>query len=305
MPTESVVTPGVILGTLVLGTIIKFIVTSILSRRRNGFHLVGTVTRLSVFPIKSCAGFAVDNGVCTEIGLLVHGITDRHWVVTDAKFNVLSQQQAPKLAIVKVECQGYELVINATGMPTLKLPTDCPVDQSKIVICNTGKNTLEGLDCGDEAGAWFSAYLHREGLRVLHSAPGLRKKRHIHRTPDAAFSDFCAYHVLPESSFARLDERLDEPTTIECFRPTITDEWSEIRFGETTKLRCLYPTPRCTKVTVDQVTGVKNQSGEPLTTLRSFRCFPPYGQSPLLGVSAAIHTPGRINVGDPVYVKRK
>ena len=77
MLTENTVTPGVILGTLVLGTVIKHVVSVILNRRGTGYQLVGQVTRLNVFPIKSCAGFTVDTGECTETGLLVHGITDR------------------------------------------------------------------------------------------------------------------------------------------------------------------------------------------------------------------------------------
>ena len=56
-------------------------------------------------------------------------------MVTDAKFNVLSQSQAPRLATVTVECEENQLVVNARGMPALHIPTHPAVDQSKIVIC--------------------------------------------------------------------------------------------------------------------------------------------------------------------------
>lgn len=35
---------------------------------------------------------------------------------------------------------------------------------------------LEGQDCGDDAAYWFSKFLGQENLRLLFSAPGLKRQ---------------------------------------------------------------------------------------------------------------------------------
>ena len=39
--------------------------------------LIGKVSEITLYPIKSCAGFSVSSGLCTKLGLQVNGCTDR------------------------------------------------------------------------------------------------------------------------------------------------------------------------------------------------------------------------------------
>ena len=65
---------------------------------------------------------------------------------------------------------------------------------------------------------------------------------------------------------------------------------------------------RCVFTTVDPVMGDKHPQGEPLKTLRKYRCAEDpdekkaYGSAPFLGVFLAAETAGNVKVGDTVSI---
>ncbi|XP_071080528.1 mitochondrial amidoxime-reducing component 1-like [Haliotis cracherodii] len=288
------------------------------------FELVGHVTALNLFPVKSCGGISVQRALCSRLGLKVQGVTDRHWMVTRPNGDFLSQRQAPKMSLLKVSIHGDQVFIDGPGVPTLKVPINPPVIPSQVKTCRVWECRTEGLDCGQEAADWVSSFLGLEGLRLLFSAPGMHKRESSDEFKpwgnpallgdQAAYSDFGAYMLLSDESLGFLNTKLSKPVSMRNFRPNIVvsakeafdeDSWHEIKIGDTAFMRMLDPCTRCTMTTVNGEVGEKSKDREPLATLKRVRCFPTYGESPIFGVNCAVDVEGQINVGDQVYALRK
>ena len=75
--------------------------------------VVGEITSLVIYPLKSAKGIQVKSVLLNERGFAF----DRQWMVVDERGNFLSQRRAPRLALVRVELPASEddaLVLSAT-----------------------------------------------------------------------------------------------------------------------------------------------------------------------------------------------
>lgn len=310
---------------LVAGTAVKLLSAEWFRKKKEKqFEQVGTISGLTVFPVKSCRGISLQSARCTVPGLQSDDVTDRHWMVTRPNGDFLTQRQEPKMALIATSIHDNMIYLDAPGMTTLKLPKSPKVNKSNIRMCRVWGVNVEALDCGEEADNWVRKFLQMENIHLVCSPDGMPKRDASLETKPwgnpaqpgdlAAFADFCGYLVLPDASVQSLNTRLSSPVTITNFRPNITiagtnpfdeDNWEEIKIGDSVYLRCLDPCTRCKLTTVNPESGVKDPNKEPLKTLKTFRCFPTYGDSPIFGINAALDRGGNISVGDPVYVLRK
>ena len=78
------------------------------------------IAGLFVYPIKSCAGVALNEAVLTETGLDL----DRAWMVVDTQGEFVSQRELPRLALVQVQLKWNEVILRAPGMLSLHLHAD-------------------------------------------------------------------------------------------------------------------------------------------------------------------------------------
>ncbi|KAK7104454.1 hypothetical protein V1264_019171 [Littorina saxatilis] len=317
---------AVIFATLVGGAVVKMLFGAVTRKnRRRKMVKVGTVSELNCYPIKSCRGISVQEGMCTRLGLKVGKAADRHWMVVRSNGDFVTQRQFSRMALIQTAIEGNELIVDAPDMPTLKLPLNPITDRWHVMICRVWDLRTEGMDCGDDAAYWFSTFLKVEGVRMVYSAPDI-DHRDLTKVPkpmgnftvpgdQAAFSDFSAYFVLTEESLAALNENLAEKVTMERFRPNIVitgspaafdeDDWGEVEIEESAILRMLDRGSRCVITTINPDTGEKDPNSQPLETLKAMRCFPEYGSSPLFGVNATVETEGKVRVGDAVYAFMK
>ena len=67
---------------------------------------------IHVYPVKSCAGVAVDRGLLVETGLDL----DRVWMVVDAAGRFVSQRELPRMALVRITLRADEMILRAPGM---------------------------------------------------------------------------------------------------------------------------------------------------------------------------------------------
>ena len=82
MADTSDIEPVAVFATLVGGVVVKYIFSAVVaSRRGRDYELVGEVASLTCYPIKSCGGFNVRTGDCTNIGLRVDGNVLDRWVL--------------------------------------------------------------------------------------------------------------------------------------------------------------------------------------------------------------------------------
>ncbi|MCL7956798.1 MAG: MOSC domain-containing protein [marine benthic group bacterium] len=234
------------------------------------------VTGIYLYPLKSAAGFAVEESELDRLGL----VGDRRWMLVDAEARALTQREVPRLARVHaIAGPDGSLEAVALGMPALRVLV--PSSGAGTIDVRVLKRSGRGIPAGEEAAAWFSEYLEVD-CRLLYLPPDLAIPVKApwggpeHRT---AFSDGFPVLLIGDASLADLNRRLERPVPMDRFRPNLVvegtepyeeDAWDEIRIGGLA-LRAVKPCPRCVVTTVDQVTGIPDASGEPLATLSGYR----------------------------------
>lgn len=133
------------------------------------FDVLASVARLCVYPVKSCAGIEVQQALLTGTGLE----WDRAWTVTDARGHCLTQRTLPRMALVQPQLhqENGVLVLHAPGQPALSVPL-APSGASAVV--HIWNDPVQALDAGEDAAAWFSAFLGQPCRLVRFDPAGRR-----------------------------------------------------------------------------------------------------------------------------------
>ena len=120
---------------------------------------MATLSQLILYPIKSCAGIALDEAVATVSGLSAHGIHDREWMLVTNDGQFLTQREFPRMATVAPQVEAGALVVAAPGMPLLRLPLARSAGAGATLRVRIWDDTVDADDCGDMAAAWFGQAL--------------------------------------------------------------------------------------------------------------------------------------------------
>ncbi|MBQ0132066.1 MAG: MOSC N-terminal beta barrel domain-containing protein [Comamonas sp.] len=117
--------------------------------------VTGTLGALWVFPIKSCAGIALQ-----QSRLLATGLEwDRAWMVVDAHGQFITQRSAPHMALIQPSIDAAQgmLHICYPQAPDLSLPLELPLLPNYAQrLVKVWKSEVPAWDMGDEAAAWFT-----------------------------------------------------------------------------------------------------------------------------------------------------
>ncbi|QOF77832.1 MOSC domain-containing protein [Variovorax sp. 38R] len=255
----------------------------------SAFDLQATISRLFVYPVKSCAGVELDEMLLTETGLEF----DRAWMVVDAQGEFVTQRQLPRMALIQPQMKYTEVVLRAPGMLALHLAFD-RVEQP--VRVRVWKDDVAAYDMGDIAAQWFSDFLSEPGkpqtLRLVRFDPEHQRLSSLKWTDGVEalnqFADGFPLLVASEGSLAELNERLAAaghgPVGIERFRPNIVlagieshDEDRVDALHVTTgegeaeaELRPVKPCTRCPIPDIDPATALSSpEVGDMLRTYRA------------------------------------
>src|SRR5262245_61185017 len=114
-----------------------------------------TLTQLNIYPIKSCAGIALERALVTRWGL----DHDRSWMVVDAQGMFVTQRRHPRLALVQPTLMSDVLEIRAPQMPPLQVPLAADAYTAGPAPVTVWDDALPALDAGAEAARWFSRHL--------------------------------------------------------------------------------------------------------------------------------------------------
>jgi len=292
-------------------------------RRMEEFRQVGKISRLFIYPIKSCRGIEVQAADCTPLGLCNNLARDRTFLILDADGKTLTARTMPKLVLITPSFHDAEMWLDAPEMETFRLKVIYDEDTRPVIKCSIWGNNIEGRDCGAEISEWINKYVDAPGHKLVQFTNDLKPRftgidEPLPRTTShdtSVFSDLSPYMMLPQASVDDLNTRLANPVPVQQFRPNMVvdqsgpfdeDQWKDIRVGQDLQFRNFKPCSRCVFTTINPDTGVKDNI-EPLKTLRSFRqTKDPFWRkvikdSPMLGMNLSIDRCGRINVGDPVY----
>ncbi len=264
-----------------------------------------TLASVHAYPIKSCAGIALQESLLIETGLDL----DRAFMVVDHHGEMLTQRDTPRLALVDCTLKMDELVLRAPGMLALHLRLDTVELPTQALIWN---DRVKAYDMGALAAQWFTDFLHagpgspRKRLRLVRFDP-----EHVRRcdaqwtgalAAQTAFADGFPLLVANLASLQDLNQRLvargETAVDMRRFRPNLVldglpafdeDHCPELFIstpeGEV-ELRLVKPCTRCSVPDVDPATGLSTPSVS--ETLAAYRADPRVGGAVTFGMNAVV-----------------
>ena len=236
--------------------------------------MAARIASLHVYPVKSCRGIDLQRARVTATGLE----WDRRWMIVDGDGRFVTQRENPRLAAISTAI-GAGLRLAADGLPALVLDPGHGGPERSVRIW---KDTVTGLDAGEEASDWLLAALGAPLRLVRIADPHLRSADPAFAGPGSnpvTFADGYPVLMIARESLADLNRRLPSPLPMNRFRPNVViegvppyaeDAMTEFRFGRVA-LRGVKHCTRCAITTTDQETCVRDANQEPLRTLKTYR----------------------------------
>uniref|UniRef100_A0A1Y1KBW2 MOSC domain-containing protein n=3 Tax=Photinus pyralis TaxID=7054 RepID=A0A1Y1KBW2_PHOPY len=290
---------------------------------------IGTVGDLLIYPLKSGRRVSIKSAFCTQFGLEAGMLKDRCLVVYNEETKAFqTARNFPRLLLIETKTNkgGFTLISPGTVPLGITIPKLGNSREDYVVMWNGEK--VFTIDCGDEAAEWISKTLlgYCYGLRLgYHDGSCKRDIRKFHsryiemypklkRATSGKYSDLSTILLLTDSSVNDVISRVTNVSK-HNFRPNIVigganiepyseDNWDRIKVGDVV-LKSVMPCPRCSITTIDPESGLHNEGFEPITTMKKYRKLTKYNSGlsyPNLGVYMSVEHPGRICVGDVVYI---
>ena len=254
------------------------------------FDVHGSVARLFVYPIKSCAGVELTEVLLTDTGLDL----DRAWMVVEDGGMFVTQRELPRMALIRPQIKTNELILRAPGMLALHLRIDAVETPARVQVWD---DVLPAYDMGDIAAQWFSDFLAPQRpagaparpYRLVRFDPEQRRLASLKWTQGVEaqnqFSDGFPLLVTSNASLEGLNRRLKQQglaaVGMERFRPNIVldglDEHDEDRVKQihistadgAIVLKPVKPCARCPIPNIDPATASSSpEVGDMLQTYR-------------------------------------
>ncbi len=236
------------------------------------------LSSIHIYPIKSSAGIELSNSWVDELGLAF----DRRFVLTNTDGQFITARTKAKLCLVQASLTPNGLILTAPKMPLLTLNYQDFANEYKPVTI-WGDN-VQGQYCGDNASAWFSAYLN-SSCRLLFFGEQSTRERVSNSTGkkrQVSFADGYPLLLISQASLNDLNNKLQTENTqvsMARFRPNVVienchafaeDSWQRIRIGEV-EFELAKPCARCIFTTVNPENAQRHSQKQPLTMLKSYR----------------------------------
>ena len=260
-----------------------------------------TVSELCIYPIKSCRGIGVPQAFLDPRGFRF----DRRWMIADKSGMSMTQREYPRMSLVLVEQTTDELILNAPGMQTLRIPLI--LRGKPVFLAEIWGDTVRAMQAEKSSEDWISSFLGVSCRFVYMPDESFRpvNPRYAIQNEQVSFVDAFPILLISEASLADLNSRLQSPLPMNRFRPNIVvagcapyeeDSWKKIQIGSTI-IHVVKPCVRCATTIVDQSTGIRGK--EPLRTLATYRNRDgevSFGQN-------LIHeSTGELHIGDAVTI---
>ncbi len=270
------------------------------------------MTEIRRFPVKSCRGEQLTEGVVEPWGLR----GDRRWMLVDEAGELVSIREQKRMLLLHPEIdEDGGLVVRDTSGGLEPLSVAVPSTGELVPVSLFGNTPFLAAVADDEAHAWFSKAVG-ESVRLVHADDPSRRNAnpaYAQAVVPMAFADGYPLHLTTEESLADLNEHIaagpmagQGPLPMVRFRPNIVvsgaepwadDGWARLRIGEAT-FRAVKGCARCTIPTTDHETAERFK--EPTATLARIRRW---DGAVWFGTNLVCDNPGvTIRVGDEVEV---
>ena len=266
------------------------------------------LTSIHRYPVKSCAGGAVESAVVEPWGVA----GDRRWLVVDEDGTAITARDVNEMLLVRPEPTAAGLRLTAPDLPPLDVPTPDPAGQTPVAVW---QSRLTAAAAGPEADAWISKALGRTARLVHLDDPRRRPTKPEFSAPGdvVSFADAFPLLLATEASLTAVNDEVlaaspvgRDPLPMTRFRPNVVvagaqpwaeDDWRRVRIGDAV-FRVVKGCDRCVLTTIDPDTALREK--EPIASLARIRRW---GGKTWFGVNIIPDTPGvTIRVGDDVEV---
>ncbi|MBK1890090.1 MOSC N-terminal beta barrel domain-containing protein [Undibacterium sp. 14-3-2] len=246
-----------------------------------------SISELTMYPIKSCAGITLTEAVMTASGLSYAGVFDREWMLVDGSGLFLTQREYPRMACLRITIAGDTLRVDTDTMATLSISLKANANAQKITV-QIWETEVIADDAGEEAAIWFSQALGTR-CRLVRFSPQAQRYANTKWTGDTLaptrFADGYPLLLIAQASLEDLNRRAiaqgRQAVPMNRFRPNIVidgveafeeDYAASYLLQNGVQLRPVKPCPRCPIPAVDQLTGEVGAS--PVDILQSYRANP-------------------------------
>ena len=183
--------------------------------------LTAVISRLYVYPVKSCAGVEVQQALLLETGLEF----DRAWMVVDGDGHFLTQRELPRMALIQPQLKHFEMVLRAPGMLALHIALDKVEAPVRVQVWN---DKVAAYNMGPIAAQWFTDFLGTTA-RLVRFDTEYKRLSSLQWTDGIEspnqFSDGYALLVISEASLDQFNDKLvargHAAVGMERFRPNI------------------------------------------------------------------------------------
>lgn len=278
-------------------------------------HSQPRVAALTVYPLKSAAGIAVDALPLDSRG----AIGDRRWLLVDGEGHAITARECHALLHIvprfATADRNGALLLDAPRHSTLSVVVP---DADAAVRCVTvWDDDIDALDVGDEAADWCSTAIGRACrlVRLDDQARRPLKRKYAgplaHEQRQVAFTDGAPLLVLGFPSVDALNTRLLEQGAVDVldprrFRANVwlrglapheEDSWARVQIGDVD----LGMGSLCTRCVLTTVNPDSLEQG--VEPLRAFAQYRRTSDGVVFGVNATHAAPGTIRIGDTVEVQ--
>ncbi|MFK7732586.1 MAG: MOSC domain-containing protein [Pseudomonadales bacterium] len=230
-----------------------------------------TISELTIYPVKSCAGVSVDSVALDRFG----PENDRRWLVVDEAGVQITQRELPVMALIQPS-------ITASGLQFKYRDQQIDVStphQGAPRAVQVWADRVQALDAGTVASEFFSSVLQCSA-RLMWMPDTTERKVDPHYAQHGetvSFADGFPLLLISQASLDDLNTRLDQPVPMNRFRPNVVvqgceayaeDSWSTL-ISDQLEFQIAKPCSRCVMPSINQRTSEKDS--HILRALASYR----------------------------------
>lgn len=230
-----------------------------------------TVSRLFIYPIKSCAGVEVTSLSFDQCG----PVGDRRFMVVNPDGRFITQRTHPEMAFIQPLYRNGVLHISAPEMPVLEVALQ---GAESVLNVSVWDDSVPGADCGDTAGEWFSAVLKTPCrlVRVFDGTARQVNRKYASEGEWVGFADGFPVLVTVQESLDVLSQAVNRTIEMERFRPNVVisgatafaeRQWQSIQVAGGSLALCK-PCERCVIPTRNLKT--QEREGDVLEALKQY-----------------------------------
>lgn len=259
-----------------------------------------TLSALTLYPVKSCAGIPLQRAVLDRRGLA----GDRRWMLVDASGRFITQRDQPELALIRTQWDGAALTLSAGGERCRVAVPGAGARRCQVTVWN---DCVDACDAGEYPARWLRRHT---GLacRLVYMPESTRRAvdaRYARNGDTVGFADGFPLLLISQASLDDLNARLPAPVPMDRFRPNLVvsgctpfaeDGWRRLRIGGV-ELDVVKPCSRCAIPGIDQATARRDPH-----ILRVLAGFRRRDGTVYFGQNLLHDGPGRLQLGDEVVV---